>query len=150
MQCSIFLVQNFNTMDKADTKNKTDFGTLRPFEPMFSSECKFRFLKSHCDENIGSKGLIVPKICLFLCLCLLHSIKVLVTTFTIKLFLFSLVQNFFFQYMRSQSRTFINICVLSGSTQVVISPSIYQSCCQTQTQTAFLRHLDRRWHVILM
>ena len=41
-------------------------------------------LKSHSDENAGSKGLSVPEICLFLCIRLLHGIYYLVTTFSIK------------------------------------------------------------------
>ena len=30
-------------MKKADAKKKTDFGTLRPVEPAFSSQCDFAF-----------------------------------------------------------------------------------------------------------
>ena len=50
-------------------------------------------LKSQSDENVGSKCLSVPKICLFLCFRLLHSIKVLVTTFSIKFSLFDILVN---------------------------------------------------------
>ena len=74
---------NFDTIEKADAKEKTEFWHTEAFRTyvlirvrlyIFSSECEN--VKSHSDENVGSKGLSVPKFCLFLCVRLLYSIKV--------------------------------------------------------------------------
>ena len=50
---------NFDTMEKADAKKKTDFGTLRPFKPTFSSEYDLTFeviaVSSGAEVEEGSK-----------------------------------------------------------------------------------------------
>ena len=58
--------------------------------------------KSHSDENVGSKGLSVPKICLFLCVRLLYSIQVLVTTCSIKyiyIYIYTYIYIYIYIYM---------------------------------------------------
>ena len=62
---------NFDTMEKADAKKKTEFWHTEAFRTYVLIRVRL-----YSDENVGSKGLSVPKFCLFLCVRLLYSIKV--------------------------------------------------------------------------
>ena len=78
-QIQFNVAENIDTIEKADAKEKTEFWHTEAFRTYVLIRVRLYIsnVKSHSDENVGSKGLSVPKFCLFLCVRLLYSIKVL-------------------------------------------------------------------------
>ena len=58
-----------------------------------------KIAKSHSDESVGSKGLSVPEICLFLCVRLLHIIKYLVSAISITLYVYIYIYIYLYVYV---------------------------------------------------